>query len=203
MSQNAYTTELGFTVPPEENCLSQLIELCTTQPHIVLFSRPRNYDWVNVTAGEFLEEVYETAKGLIANGVEPGDRIAVLSSTRYEWSLVDFAIWAAGAVSVPIYPSSSMHQIQWILEDSGAEIAFTESRDHTQLMSAFLLQEDGKPRLKDSSSKLRKIYEFNAAGVETVKFEGRDVEQSLVDARSASLTHDDLGSIVYLSLIHI
>lgn len=199
MASETYTTPLGFSLNPTDTCLSALVDICTKKPHIVLFSRPRNYDWVNVTAGEFLEEVYETAKGLIANGVEPGDRIAVLSSTRYEWSLVDFAIWAAGAVSVPIYPSSSMHQIQWILEDSGAEIAFTESRDHTQLMSAFLLQEDGKPRLKDSSSKLRKIYEFNAAGVETLKFEGRDVEQSLVDARSASLTQDDLGSIVYTS----
>lgn len=199
MASETYTTPLGFKLSSTDTCLSALVYICTKKPHIVLFSRPRNYDWVNVTAGEFLEEVYETAKGLIANGVEPGDRIAVLSSTRYEWSLVDFAIWAAGAVSVPIYPSSSMHQIQWILEDSGAEIAFTESRDHTQLMSAFLLQEDGKPRLKDSSSKLRKIYEFNAAGVETIKFEGRDVEQSLVDARSASLTHDDLGSIVYTS----
>ena len=199
MASETYTTPLGFSLNPTDTCLSALVDICTKKPHIVLFSRPRNYDWVNVTAGEFLEEVYETAKGLIANGVEPGDRIAVLSSTRYEWSLVDFAIWAAGAVSVPIYPSSSMHQIQWILEDSGAEIAFTESRDHTQLMSAFLLQEDGKPRLADSSSKLRKIYEFNASGVETLKFEGRDVEQSLVDARSASLTQDDLGSIVYTS----
>ncbi|OIR44455.1 long-chain fatty acid--CoA ligase [Corynebacterium sp. NML130628] len=199
MASETYTTPLGFSLNPTDTCLSALVDICTKKPHIVLFSRPRNYDWVNVTAGEFLEEVYETAKGLIANGVEPGDRIAVLSSTRYEWSLVDFAIWAAGAVSVPIYPSSSMHQIQWILEDSGAEIAFTESRDHTQLMSAFLLQEDGKPRLADSSSKLRKIYEFNASGVETLKFEGRDVEQSRVDARSASLTHDDLGSIVYTS----
>ena len=194
MSQNAYTTDLGFTVPPEENCLSQLIALCETQPHIVLFSRPRNYDWVNVTAGEFLEEVYEAAKGLVAAGVESGDRVAILSATRYEWSLMDFAIWAAGAISVPIYPSSSMSQIQWILEDSGAKLALTETRDHTQLISSFLLQDDGTPRLAGSTSKLQKIYEFNASGVETLKFEGRDVEQSLIDARVAAIT---------LSLIHI
>lgn len=199
MSQNAYTTDLGFTVPPEENCLSQLIALCETQPHIVLFSRPRNYDWVNVTAGEFLEEVYEAAKGLVAAGVEPGDRVAILSATRYEWSLMDFAIWAAGAISVPIYPSSSMSQIQWILEDSGAKLALTETRDHTQLISSFLLQDDGTPRLAGSTSKLQKIYEFNASGVETLKFEGRDVEQSLIDARVAAITHDHIGSIVYTS----
>ena len=199
MPSNAHTTELGFTLNDTDTCLSRLIRTCEQSPHLVLYYRPRNYEWVSVTAAEFLEEVYEVAKGLIAAGVEPGDRVAILSSTRYEWSLVDFATWAAGAASVPIYPSSSMHQIQWILEDSGAKIAFTETRDHTQLMSPFLLDETGKPKFADSPSKLERIYEFNAAGVETLKFEGRDVEQSLIDERVAATRHETLGSIVYTS----
>ena len=199
MPSNAHTTELGFTLTDTDTCLSRLIRTCEQSPHLVLYYRPRNYEWVSVTAAEFLEEVYEVAKGLIAAGVEPGDRVAILSSTRYEWSLVDFAIWAAGAASVPIYPSSSMHQIQWILEDSGAKIAFTETRDHTQLMSPFLLDETGKPKFADSPSKLERIYEFNASGVETLKFEGRDVEQSLIDERVAATRHETLGSIVYTS----
>ena len=199
MPSNAHTTELGFTLNDTDTCLSRLIRTCEQSPHLVLYYRPRNYEWVSVTAAEFLEEVYEVAKGLIAAGVEPGDRVAILSSTRYEWSLVDFAIWAAGAASVPIYPSSSMHQIQWILEDSGAKIAFTETRDHTQLMSPFLLDETGKPKFADSPSKLERIYEFNASGVETLKFEGRDVEQSLIDERVAAIRHETLGSIVYTS----
>lgn len=199
MPSNAHTTELGFTLNDTGTCLSRLIRTCEQSPHLVLYYRPRNYEWVSVTAAEFLEEVYEVAKGLVAAGVEPGDRVAILSSTRYEWSLVDFAIWAAGAASVPIYPSSSMHQIQWILEDSGAKIAFTETRDHTQLMSPFLLDETGKPKFADSPSKLERIYEFNASGVETLKFEGRDVEQSLIDERVAATRHETLGSIVYTS----
>lgn len=199
MPSNAHTTELGFTLNDTDTCLSRLIRTCEQSPHLVLYYRPRNYEWVSVTAAEFLEEVYEVAKGLVAAGIQPGDRVAILSSTRYEWSLVDFAIWAAGAASVPIYPSSSMHQIQWILEDSGAKIAFTETRDHTQLMSPFLLDETGKPKFADSPSKLERIYEFNAAGVETLKFEGRDVEQSLIDERVAATRHETLGSIVYTS----
>ena len=199
MPSNAHTTELGFTLKDTDTCLSRLIRTCEQSPHLVLYYRPRNYEWVSVTAAEFLEEVYEVAKGLVAAGIQPGDRVAILSSTRYEWSLVDFAIWAAGAASVPIYPSSSMHQIQWILEDSGAKIAFTETRDHTQLMSPFLLDETGKPKFADSPSKLERIYEFNAAGVETLKFEGRDVEQSLIDERVAATRHQTLGSIVYTS----
>ena len=199
MPSNAHTTELGFTLKDTDTCLSRLIRTCEQSPHLVLYYRPRNYEWVSVTAAEFLEEVYEVAKGLVAAGIQPGDRVAILSSTRYEWSLVDFAIWAAGAASVPIYPSSSMHQSQWILEDSGAKIAFTETRDHTQLMSPFLLDETGKPKFADSPSKLERIYEFNAAGVETLKFEGRDVEQSLIDERVAATRHQTLGSIVYTS----
>ena len=199
MPSDAHTTELGFTLNDTDTCLSRLIRTCEESPHLVLYYRPRNYEWVSVTAAEFLQEVYDVAKGLIAAGIEPGDRVAILSSTRYEWSLLDFAIWAAGAASVPIYPSSSMHQIQWILEDSGAKIAFTETRDHTQLMSPFLLDETGKPKFADSPSKLEHIYEFNAAGVETIKFEGRDVEQSRVDERVRATRHETLGSIVYTS----
>lgn len=199
MPSHAHTTELGFTLSDTDTCLSRLIRTCEESPHLVLYYRPRNYEWVSVTAAEFLQEVYEVAKGLVAAGVEPGDRVAILSSTRYEWSLMDFAIWAAGAASVPIYPSSSMHQIQWILEDSGAKIAFTETRDHTELMSPFLLDESGKPKFADSPSKLERIYEFNAAGVETIKFEGRDVEQSRIDERVRATRHQTLGSIVYTS----
>lgn len=199
MPSHAHTTELGFTLSDTDTCLSRLIRTCEESPHLVLYYRPRNYEWVSVTAAEFLQEVYEVAKGLVAAGVEPGDRVAILSSTRYEWSLMDFAIWAAGAASVPIYPSSSLHQIQWILEDSGAKIAFTETRDHTQLMSPFLLDESGKPKFADSPSKLERIYEFNAAGVETIKFEGRDVEQSRIDERVRATRHQTLGSIVYTS----
>ena len=199
MPSDAHTTELGFTLNDTDTCLSRLIRTCEESPHLVLYYRPRNYEWVSVTAAEFLQEVYDVAKGLIAAGIEPGDRVAIFSSTRYEWSLLDFAIWAAGAASVPFYPSSSMHQIQWILEDSGAKIAFTETRDHTQLMSPFLLDETGKPKFADSPSKLEHIYEFNAAGVETIKFEGRDVEQSRVDERVRATRHETLGSIVYTS----
>lgn len=198
MPSKSFTTDLGFTLQDTDTCIRRLLELCETNPRIVLFSRPRNYEWVSVSAGEFAQEVFDVAKGLIAAGIEPGDRVAILSNTRYEWALVDFAIWAAGAVSVPIYPTSSLHQIQWILEDSGAKLAFTESRDHTQLMGPFLLK-DGKREFTDSTSQLERIYEFNASGVDTIKFEGRDVEQSLVDARWQALTHNDLGSIVYTS----
>ncbi|WP_115686060.1 long-chain fatty acid--CoA ligase [Corynebacterium senegalense] len=199
MVSEIYTTPAEFTLTEKDTCVSQLIQLCTENPHLVLFSRPQNYYWVNVSAGEFLQEVYAVARGLVANGLEVGDRVALLSNTRYEWQLADFAIWVAGGVTVPVYPSSSPHQIQWILENSGAELAIVENVDNTKDMSNFLLQEDGTPRLAGSTSRLRKIYEINSGGLTKLRGEGKNTEQSLVDARAAALTHDNLASIVYTS----
>lgn len=194
-----FTTPANYEVRPGETCLTAMINQVHARPFGVLFTRPANYEWINVTAREFLDEVYEVAKGLIAAGVEQGDRVALLSNTRYEWTVLDFAIWAAGAASVPIYPSSSPSQIQWIIEDSGAVLAITETRDHTELMTNLVLHEDGTPALVDSPSKLRRVVEIAASGVETLKFEGRKVSNEEVDRRISATSEEDLASIVYTS----
>jgi long-chain acyl-CoA synthetase len=80
----------------------------------------RGRELEDVTAAEFAEQVQAVAKGLIAEGLLPGDRIAIMARTTYEWTLLDFAAWAAGLVTVPVYPTSSLFQIRWILQDSGA-----------------------------------------------------------------------------------
>ena len=89
-----YTTPAEYTIGPKESCVTALLATAAARPYGVLFTRPQNFEWVNVTAQEFVDEVFEVAKGLIANGVTQGDRVALLSETRYEWSLLDFAIWA-------------------------------------------------------------------------------------------------------------
>ncbi|MDR7329981.1 AMP-dependent synthetase/ligase [Corynebacterium guangdongense] len=194
-----FHTPAGFELREDENCLSALLAGAKAHPHVLLFNRPANYEWVNVTAREFAAEVYEVAKGLVAMGVQPGDRVALLSATRYEWSLLDFAIWAAGAASVPIYPSSSHDQIQWIIEDSGAVLAIAETRENTASLEHLLLQEDGTPKLADSPTQLRRILEINTGGVETLKFEGRSVDDAEIDERVAGIRHEDLASLVYTS----
>lgn len=194
-----YHSPANFEIQEGESCLTALLDSARARPYGVLFTRPRNYEWVNVTAEEFVREVYDVAKGLIANGVQQGDRIALLSATRFEWSLLDFAIWAAGAASVPIYPSSSFSQVQWIVEDSGSVLGVTETREHTELMEHLLLNEDGQPGLQGSPSQLRRILEINSSAVETLKFEGRPISDQEVDARIAATTLEDLASIVYTS----
>ncbi|WP_157109052.1 AMP-dependent synthetase/ligase [Corynebacterium aquilae] len=176
-----------------------MLALAQARPYGVMFTRPANFEWVNVTAKEFVDEVFEVAKGLIANGVQQGDRVALLSETRYEWTLLDFAIWAAGAVVVPIYGSSSLSQVQWIIEDSGAVFAVTETRDHTDLMKHLEIGADGKPALSGSPSQLRRILEINASAIPTLKFEGREVPTSEVQERIAATSSKDLATLIYTS----
>ena len=192
-------TPAEYAVGESDTCLTALLGSAAARPYGVIFTRPQNFEWVNVTAAEFIAEVYEVAKGFIANGVQQGDRIALLSETRYEWSLLDFAIWAAGAVSVPIYGSSSLSQIEWIIEDSGAVFAVTETREHTELMKNLVLGEDGKPLLHGSTSQLRRILEINASAIATLKFEGRPIDDDQVDERIHATKSRDLASLVYTS----
>nr|MBA3279654.1 AMP-binding protein [Geodermatophilaceae bacterium] len=105
-------------------------------PRKVLFGVRRGLAWEDVTAAQFARDVEAVAKGLLASGVNHGDRIALMSKTRYEWTLVDYAIWAAGAVTVPIYETSSVEQVQWILADSGATAIVVESERHEELVQS-------------------------------------------------------------------
>ena len=192
-------TPAEFEILDNETCLTALMDTAKARLHGVMFTRPANYEWVNVTAKEFIREVFDVAKGIIAAGVEQGDRIIIISETRYEWSLLDFAVWAAGAVSVPVYPSSSLSQVRWVVEDSGAVLAITESQDHTELVQHLLVDDSGNPSLSGSTSQLRRILEINSSAIDTLKFEGRSLPDDVVDERIAATSTNDLASLVYTS----
>lgn len=192
-------TPAEFEILDNETCLTALMDTAKARPHGVMFTRPANYEWVNVTAKEFIREVFDVAKGIIAAGIKQGDRIIIISETRYEWSLLDFAIWAAGAVSVPVYPSSSLSQVRWVVEDSGAVLAITESQDHTELVQHLLVDDSGNPSLSGSTSQLRRILEINSSAIDTLKFEGRSLPDDVVDERITATSTNDLASLVYTS----
>ena len=94
--------------------------------------------WQDVTARQFRDEVAAMAKGLVAAGIAAGDRVALMSRTRYEWTLLDYAIWTAGAVTVPVYETSSPEQVEWILSDSGARAFVMETPAHEQTIGEVL-----------------------------------------------------------------
>jgi long-chain acyl-CoA synthetase len=129
-------TDLLVHLAAESNITDILVGLHAKTPNHPLFSLKSDGGWKNVTANDFLTAVSELAKGLIASGVRPGDSVAVMSKTSYEWTLVDLAVWFAGAVTVPIYETSSPSQVEWILEDSGAAHVFVEDTRKAAVASA-------------------------------------------------------------------
>ena len=116
---------------PNANATDLLIDRVAATPDLPIFALPTaDGGWSDVTATQFLSEVRALAKGLVAAGIEPGEKIGLMCKTRYEWTLIDFATWFAGAILVPVYETSSPSQVQWSLEDSGAIAIITETPDH-------------------------------------------------------------------------
>jgi long-chain acyl-CoA synthetase len=152
-----------------------------------------NGEWRDVTIGDFHREVTALAKGLMASGVEPGDRVVLLSKTRYEWTLVDYAIWWAGAVTVPVYETSSPAQIAWILADSGAVAAVVESADHAARV------EEARTDAPD----LKNVWTIDASdpgdGLDRVVEAGADIADNALDGRRKSLGPDSLATLIYTS----
>lgn len=145
--------------------------------------------WQDVTAEQFAGEVLAVAKGLIAEGLRAGDRIAIMARTTYEWTLLDFAGWAAGLVTVPIYPTSSAFQARWILQDSGAVACAVETADEGRLIS----QE--RKQLGD----LAHLWQFDTGALGRLKALGRDVPDDAVAARRAALEPETSATLIYTS----
>jgi long-chain acyl-CoA synthetase len=157
--------------------------------HRVLSRRMPDGSWRDVTAAEFAAQVQAVAKGLIAEGLVPGDRLAVMARTCYEWTLLDFAAWAAGLVTVPVYPTSSVFQTHWILQDSGAVALVTE----TGAQAAALGPELG--RLPD----LRHLWTIDNGHVERLAEQGAQVPDQEVTVRRGVLGPDTVATLVYTS----
>ena len=189
-----YSSEALYTIGENETCLTVLRENARRRPQTVLYSRPRKFEWVDVRADEFLREVYDVAKGLIANGVGQGDRVVLMSDTRYEWNLFDFAIMAAGAVSVPVYPSSSTSQCEWIVEDSGAVIGIAEKSGHATRLNTFV-----HATAPAEGAHLNRVLSITDGAVETLTEEGKDISDDEVEARIAATKSSDVASLVYTS----
>ncbi|MFS0692352.1 AMP-dependent synthetase/ligase [Streptomyces nitrosporeus] len=145
--------------------------------------------WQDVTAAAFADEVRAVAKGLIAEGLQAGDRIAIMSRTTYEWTLLDFAAWAAGLVTVPVYPTSSAFQTRWILQDSGAVACAVETKEQGRLVS----QE------RRELSGLLHLWQFDTGALGRLKTAGEDVPDAVVAARRATLEPDSPATLVYTS----
>ncbi len=125
-----------YTVKPDDNVTDDVFTHEKNRPDAVGFKRKVNGAWTPVTWREFAGQVRGLAAGFIAAGIQPGDRVALMSRTRFEWTLLNYAILAADGVVVPIYPTSSLDQVEWILGDSGAVAVVAETDDHAEKVAA-------------------------------------------------------------------
>ncbi|MCC3292011.1 long-chain fatty acid--CoA ligase [Arthrobacter sp. zg-Y1110] len=129
-------TDLLVSLPEDSNVTDLLLQMHRKDPARVLYAVKNGDSWEDITAAQFLAEVTRLAKGLIGSGVRPGDSVAVMSRTSYEWTVADMANWFAGAVTIPIYETSSPSQVEWILKDSGARHVFVEDARKADIVLA-------------------------------------------------------------------
>lgn len=184
----SFATPALVEANPEANVTDLLVERVKETPNLPIFALPSGDDaWTDLTASEFLAKVTALAKGFVAAGIEPGDKIGFMCKTRFEWSLVDFAIWFAGAVMVPIYETSSPSQVQWILEDSGAVAMIVETPDH---FSRF-------DEIRADLPKVDKAWQVDLGDLDKLAASGADVADEEIERRRNIAKGSDLATLIY------
>ncbi len=178
-----------ITTLTQHNTADFIFDNADSRPQHVALRRRVDGAWGDVTAAQFAHEVTAVAKGLIATGIAAGDRVGVMSKTRYEWTVADFALFTVGAVVVPIYETSSAEQVQWILSDSGARAIFVESAGHASIVES----------VRADAPDLEHVWQFDENAVTTLVEAGKDIDDDDVTKRRAAVSLDDLASIIYTS----
>lgn len=183
--------EVPAIVPadPEANITDLLVQRVQKTPNLALFSVPEGEGWRDITAAEFQAAVVALAKGFVAAGVQPGEKVGFIARTTYEWTLIDFALFYAGAVMVPIYETSSPSQIQWIMEDSGATGLILESPEHFARVD----------EVRSELPLVRDVWQMHLGMIDTLTAQGADVEDAEIERRRNIARGEDLATLIYTS----
>ncbi len=178
------------TADPNANASDLLVDRVRLTPNGPLFSLPTSDGgWSDVTASEFHRQVKALAKGFIAAGVRPGDKIGFMCKTRYEWTLVDFATWFAGAALVPIYETSSPSQVQYILDDSEAHHMIVETADHFSRYD----------EVAGDLPNIGHVWQMHLGDLEKLASTGDSVSDDDLEARRTMAKGSDLATLIYTS----
>lgn len=185
-----FTAPSITTVDENATTITALQRYRKDRPTLPLFRRRADSgQWITVTAGAFADDVDAVAKGLIAAGVSRGDRVALLSSTRFEWSLIDYAIWRAGATTVAIYETSSPDQVEWILTDSGASILIVETAANRSTHQEVIAK----------APELRETFVIDDGAINALRKRGADLPDSVLDERESQARASDAATLIYTS----
>ena len=184
---NEITIPALIPAPVAGNLTNLMSARARFEPERVIVSRPRGDGWQAVTAKEYEEEIKAVAKGLVAAGISFGDRVAIMAKTRYEWTVLDFAIWYAGAVPVPIYETSSAEQVEWILTDSSAVAIIVETPALAELVQPVL------------PATCKHVWNITYNALATLTHEGKDVSDDEITKRREQLKPETLATLIYTS----
>ena len=182
-----YSVPAPFTIGEHDNVVSSVYDHERDDPDYVILQRLIDGAWTDVTCAEVAAQIRSAALGLIGHGVQAGDRVAILSATRFEWVILDYAILSIGAVTVPIYETSSAEQVRWVLEDSGAVLAFTETEAHAQMVA----------ELHDELPALRKVLRVEA--LDELAEAAASADAAELGRRLDGLRSSDPATLIYTS----
>jgi len=183
--------EVPAIVPadPDANVADLLVKRVEATPDRALFSVPEGEGWRDISAADFQTAVTALAKGFVAAGIQPGEKVGFLARTTYEWTLVDFALFYAGAVMVPIYETSSPSQIQWILEDSGAIALIVESPEHFARVD----------EVRGDLPLIREVWQLHLGAIDTLTAQGASVADAEIERRRSLAVGSDIATLIYTS----
>ncbi|MFJ2505136.1 AMP-dependent synthetase/ligase [Microbacterium sp. NPDC087592] len=183
--------EVPAIVPadPDANVADLLVKRVEATPDRALFSVPDGDGWRDISAADFQTAVVALAKGFAAAGIQPGEKVGFLARTTYEWTLVDFALFYAGAVMVPIYETSSPSQIQWILEDSGAIALIVETSEHFARVD----------EVRGDLPLIREVWQLHLGAIDTLTAQGASVTDAEIERRRTLAVGSDIATLIYTS----
>ena len=187
-----FSVPASFEVAEHDNIVSSVYAHERDDPDHVIFQRLVDGEWKDVTAAQAAEQIRSVALGLIAQGVSAGDRVAIFSATRYEWPIIDFAILSVGALTVPIYETSSVEQVRHVLSDSSAVLVFAETDAHA----------DKIEHLADELPELRKVLRIDSSGpsaLDELTEAGGSVDRGELDNRLSGIKAADPATLIYTS----
>lgn len=186
---NLFETPAVVPADPEGNATDLLVQRVAATPDAPLFSVPDGTGWRDISAAEFHRQVVALAKGFVAAGVQPGDKLGLMCKTRYEWTLVDFAVWFTGAVLVPIYETSSPAQVQWNLSDSGANAIILET---AEMFSRF---DEVHPELP----LVQNIWQLHLGDLDKLVAAGTQIPDEEIERRRNLARGEDISTLIYTS----
>ncbi|SEM27822.1 AMP-dependent synthetase/ligase [Streptacidiphilus jiangxiensis] len=175
--------------PKAEGLAESVYRTAQETPDKAVLARRNGDGWVDVDAAAFRDQVLAVAKGLLQSGIRFGDRVAVMARTRYEWTVLDYALWSLGAQPVPVYPTSSAEQLRWILADTRAVACVVEHEDHAMTVGSVC----------DGLTDLQHIWQLDAGALEQLALTGQAVPDEVVNQHRQAVVAETVATVIYTS----